>query len=362
MVQILASFFLAFFSNISYCQNLQYNSQYDLAREYKSLSFNLKDINSIDNKAELEISMDIERSVNPVIITVAGLNFGKIGWGPFEFSNFRKLIDYLFPKNKSMSQIDDEQFEKFFLAEYSKYLLDQDIKKPEERRLPDDYLEAKVRELSNYNSDIVIIPFNWSRDPGDTKQTIPVFIEKLKEVYKTYGGKRPIIIVAHSWGSVLMHESLNRLAEKDNSAYFDKLITLGSPLVPSNFIVNLFLKLEIKKEDLLKKIQKPKNVGIWKNLWAERDLYSNTIDKADVNIQVDKDVEKLEPTLLDLILHNKLLRSIATNDFLKFRDIKAWHWSYMYDYDAYLQSINKEIKVEVFNPLVKPSVIEEGKF
>lgn len=306
---------------------------------------------------DIEISSELEKSVNPVIITVAGLNFGEIGWGPFEFKNFKQLLALIFPK-KSM---DDAALEEEFYREYSEYFA-QELPQPSRSvRLPDNYLEQKIKELPSYNPEMVIIPFPWSREPADTNKTIPVFEKKLREVYSVYGGKKPIFIIAHSWGSVLMHETLNRLAKDAPEVKIDKLVTMGSPLVPSNFVVKLFMKLEISKEDLLKKVVHPKNLRYWKNIWAERDMYSNSIPAADYNIQVDAKVEKLEPILLDIILHNKELRPDAKLDFLKLRDIKAWHGSYMFDYKAYLKSVNKEIDVEIFRPIVAPQLIEYDK-
>ncbi len=308
--------------------------------------------------SDLEISAELEKSVNPVIITVAGLNFGEIGWGPFEFKNFKKLIALFFPK-KSM---DEAAFEEEFYKEYADYFAGE---LPSENgrsiRLPDNYLEQKIKELPAYNPEMVIIPFAWSREPSDTEKTVPEFENKLKQIYAVYGGKKPIFIIAHSWGSVLMHETLHRLEKSAPNVKIDKLVTMGSPLVPSNFVVKLFMKIEVSKEDLLKKVTHPSNLKYWKNIWAERDMYSNAIPAADYNIQVDARVEKLEPTLLDIILHNKELRPVAKTDFLTLRDIKAWHSAYIFDYKAYLKSVNKEIALEVFNPIVVPQLLEYDK-
>lgn len=322
----------------------------------ESLSFDR--FTSANYFSNLEISSELEKSANPVIITVAGLNFGEMGWGPLEFRNFKKLLSIIFPQKT----LDEKAFEDEFYKEYAEYFAGE---LPPQRqkvfRLPDNYLEQKIKELPSYNTEMVIIPFSWSREPSDTDKTIPVFEQKLKEVYKIYGGKKPIFIVAHSWGSVLMHEALHRLEKSDPSVKIDKLITLGSPLFPSNFVVKLFMKFEISKEDLLKKVSHPKNLKYWKNIWAERDIYSNSIPPADFNIQIDSNVERLEPTLLNIILHNGELRSQAKTDFIKLRDIKAWHSAYMFDYKAYLKSVNKEIALEVFRPIVAPQIIEYDK-
>ncbi|MEW5950265.1 MAG: hypothetical protein GX447_07325 [Elusimicrobia bacterium] len=324
----------------------------------KELVYAQSSFSSANAMSFSEINSELEKTANPVIITVAGLNFGEIGWGPFEFKNFKKLIALFFPKKS----LENPDFEEEFYKEYGEYFA-QEVPEPSRLsvRLPDNYLEQKIKELPYYNPEMVIIPFAWSREPADTDKTVAEFERKLKEVYKTYGGKKPIFIIAHSWGSVLMHETLHRLEKSAPDVKIDKLITMGSPLVPSNFVVKLFMKIEISKEDLIKKVTHPQNLRYWKNIWAERDMYSNKIPAADYNIQVDEKVERLEPTLLDIILHNKELRPVAKTDFLTLRDIKAWHGSYMFDYRAYLKSVNKEISLEIFKPVVAPQLLEYDK-
>lgn len=315
----------------------------------------ISEIFDVSKTIDTEIPREIEKNVNPVIITVAGLNFGELGWGAFELKNLKKLLSIVFHKKSvNIDSLEDEfykEYAEYFEGEYSLF-------PPSMYRLPDNYLEQKIKELSFYNSDIIIIPFSWSRDPDDTEKVIPVFENKLKEVYKNYGDKRPIFIIAHSWGSVLMHETLNRLSKDAPEVKIDKMITMASPLVPSNFFVKLFMKLEISTQDLLKYVEHPKNLKYWVNIWAERDISSNSIPVADQNIQIDEDVEKLEPKLLDIILHNKELRPIAKKDLLKLRDIRAWHISYILDYKTYLESLNKTIEVKVFMPVIAPQLIK----
>jgi hypothetical protein len=138
----------------------------------------------------------------------------------------------------------------------------------------------------------------------------------------------------------------------------EKLITAGSPLVPGNFVVKMFMKLEVRKEKLENRISKPAVVKVWRNFWAMRDAYSNAIPAADSNFQADAEVENLEPTLIDIILHKKPLRKEARKDLFKMRDIKAWHSAYFFDYKATLKSISKEIFVPVFQPALAPQVMD----
>lgn len=293
----------------------------------------------------------------PVVITVAGLSFGELGWGPLELKHFVRLINMFFPKKEDAAAALAGPFKEF----NDKYFLldqpgaEQDLRDVSgENRLPDNYLEQKIEGLGG---GITVVPFPWSRDPGDSAKVVPQLESKIIQVYDSYKGTgRPIYILAHSWGSVLAHSALHRVDKDRPDVRIDKFITAGSPLVPANFVVALFDKLEIKKGDLEKKVTKPSVVRVWRNFWSSRDPYSNSLDAADSNCQVDAGVENVEPRLIDLILHDKPLRGQARKDLFKIRDIKAWHSAYFFDYSAYLASINKEISVAVFRPDVAPQV------
>lgn len=295
----------------------------------------------------------------PVIITVPGIRFNELGWGPLEFRHFQKLLHFLFPKK----ELDDAALKEAF-DEYNKqfdFLYEGGDFHPEEAalRMPDNGIEKELAKLPEIiASKAAIIPFQWSRDPDDSNNVVPVFVEKLAGVYDTYKG-RPIYILAHSWGSVLMHETMHRLEKARPDVRIDKLITIGSPLMPGNAVVKLFMKVQIYAEHLEKAVSKPSNLGYWKNLWAGRDPFSNVIKAADDNFQVDAAVEKLEPTLLDLVLHNASLRKLARQDYVKVIHFGHWHASYIYDYDVSLLSIHKEIDVRVLQPLIAPQIVSK---
>ncbi len=292
----------------------------------------------------------------PVIITVPGIRFNELGWGPLEPHHFQSLLHFFFPKK----DFDDAALKAAF-DEYNKqfdFLYQGGDFRPEElmEKMPDNGIEAELSVLPEIiASKATIIPFQWSRDPDESNKVVPGFVEKLAGVYDTHKG-RPIYIVAHSWGTVLMHETLHRLAKSRPDVKVDKLITIGSPLMPGNVVVKLFMKVQISAEHLEKVVSKPVNLGTWKNLWAFRDPFSNRIKAADENVQVDEKVEKVEPTLIDLFLHNSALRKLARQDYVKVINFGKWHASYIYNYDAVLESINKEIDVHVLQPLIAPQI------
>ena len=304
--------------------------------------------------------------LDPVVITVPGLKFGEIGWGPFELKNFIRIFRKLFPDN----DLDEADIVNGFVAFDKSYFFTDDEEtvadlaaQTPQRAMPDNYLELKLKEIPGYeNHDIKIAPFTWSRDPGETEQAVPELAKTIAATYDAYKNTgRPLYILAHSWGSILTHEALHRLETSRPDIKIDKLITADSPLVPANFVVKIFLKVETDKEHLLKAVTKPASVKDWHNIWAKRDAYSNAIPAADTNYQTDAAVENVEPTLIDLILHNKLLKKEARHDLFKIRDIKAWHASYFYDFKASLLSIHKEIFIPIFRPILAPQVMDCAK-
>lgn len=303
---------------------------------------------------------DPVRGLDPVVITISGLRFGEIGWGSAELRNILRVARFFF--RKDVSEDDVVNGIVYFSPRYFFPEDEEDGRSIMDARLPDDYLELKLQEIPGYDQhDVKVVPFPWSRDPEDSKTTIPALQAKIAEVYDAYKGSgRPIYILAHSWGSVLAHTALHRLYEARPDVRIDKFITAGSPLVPANIVVRLFMKVEKIKEGLKKKVTKPANVAIWRNVWAMRDAYSNAIPAADSNYQADAEVENLEPTLIQLILHNKLLKKQARRDLFTIRDIKAWHGAYFYDYRAELKSLQKEIYVPVFRPILAPQVVNRG--
>ncbi len=310
-------------------------------------------------KPLVSYALETKEKIEPIIITVAGINLGEVGPGVLELKYLFDIVNFFFPKKNfdtTLLQTEIIKFNKdYFFSEDDKPL----VNNIQPRSMPDNYIEEKLaQEAEILGHDIIIIPFPWSRDPGDTKETVKQFKEKMIKIHLQYKDTgRPIHILAHSWGTVLMHETLHQLAKSNPDIKINKLITVGSPLMPSNPVIKLFMKLEIRKEDLEKHVSKPLNVRVWKNFWAKRDMFSNFIKSSDENIQIDSKIENVEPLLIDLILHNKSLRKLAKADLWNLRNVITWHNSYIFDYMAKLNSINKEIFLPVFKPLVIPKTI-----
>ncbi|PIU20087.1 MAG: hypothetical protein COT18_04100 [Elusimicrobia bacterium CG08_land_8_20_14_0_20_59_10] len=319
------------------------------------------DINVPALKALTDVILD-GHGPDPIVITVPGLSFAEIGPDPFELKYLIKLIKLFFPK-KHVKESDlaadfDAMNRDYFMLE------DGDVLPPAPAiRVPDNYLEEKLKELPGYaDHDIVVVPFHWSRDPDDSEAVIPELAAKIAEVYDTYKASgRPVYILAHSWGTVLSHTALHRLGCARPDVKIGRWITMGSPLMPANIVVKLFLKAGIKKEHLEKVVSKPLIAAQWRNIWAMRDMMSNEITAADANTQVDSPVGEVEPQLIDLILHSKPLKKAAKQDLLTIRSIGAWHGSYFYDYKAVLKSLQKEIYIPIFQPILAPQVMDTAK-
>ncbi len=211
---------------------------------------------------------------------------------------------------------------------------------------PDGYLAGALKESSGIKAmNAEIKPYTWSRDPADTKSletkviesstktSTPVAvlhnpagaIENLKiNIKQEYDAakkdNRPLVIVAHSWGSVLAYTALKELGK---SVKVDSFITMGSPLAASSradlagLVTGSLILIETLKENLPlsmlpRSIEKPENVkGDWVNLWAKGDLFSNEIGGAR-NIQIDKGEE---PSFLDRTVHPK-------------KNTEKWHKEY----------------------------------
>jgi hypothetical protein len=299
-------------------------------------------------------------SAEPVVIAVSGLDFKELGWGPLEVKNLIKIARTLLPCNEKSagkaycSTGDMRAFEQAVDRYNSQYDSLREVAAGESSykavELPSD--RNYIRQALD-GAPFTVVPFDWSRDPKDTAEVVADFTARLKKLsaqYKDSG--RPIRILCHSWGTIIMHSVLRRLAEEGSDVKIDKFITIGSPLMPGNAIVDLFVFLEITRADLEEAGKKPANIGTWNNLWASRDPFSNKIASADYNYQVDAGVGRPEDELKGPALHLGAAGLQAKKDLFKIKDVRPWHSSYFTDYKVYLQTLNRSINITVFQPRV----------
>jgi hypothetical protein len=110
------------------------------------------------------------------------------------------------------------------------------------------------------------------------------------------GSQRPVLLIAHSMGSVIAYESLWELSyEHGNPANVDLLLTMGSPLGQR------FMQKRIRGHDKSGKERYPQNIRHWTNLTAIGDLTA-------IDPWLAKDfAEMVNLGLVDSILDERIL-------------------------------------------------------
>ncbi|MCX5786199.1 MAG: hypothetical protein NTX59_10980 [Elusimicrobia bacterium] len=179
---------------------------------------------------------------------------------------------------------------------------------------------------------------------------------QLIAVYDTYKNTgRPIYILAHSWGAVIMHDVMHRVAKIRPDVQIDKFITIGTPLM-SRWMISPITNYQVNKFHLLKVVSKPVNLRYWKNIWARRDPFSNIVPAADLNVQIDESLGFPEIYLTSLGAIRMDLRLQIDMDLLHLMNVHAWHKSYYKGFKTILKSINRKIDVEVFDSQIAPEI------
>ncbi|MCX5789508.1 MAG: hypothetical protein NTX64_13540 [Elusimicrobia bacterium] len=276
------------------------------------------------------------KAVTPILVTVCGLEFSKISIGGIEYDDLVAFWKKLFPDRP----VKEEEIR----AEYAEMqAMMHDTAAPAPPK-PDDYLAQDLAELARKAGvDVEIVNFAWSRDPKDTERTADSFAQKLlalRDAPATRG--RPLYIAAHSWGTVLIYEALMRLQLKEQIIEVPRLVTLGSPLVPSRLWVRLFKEKCNHDYHLQRSIVKPQGVRQWENLWAALDPYSNTLTAADRNDRVDLPAVPYEEKLIALLKTAQDKKAVKA-DLAALRNSGRWHFSYILGFKAALPTIGADV-------------------
>ena len=268
-----------------------------------------------------------------VVVTVCGL----------EFADLQKaILDRLFDKDAAKTAAASARLRGLLGATAPS-------------KADDAYLErALTARLAAAGRHDLVVPLPWSRDPEQTAATEADFESWLPQIYAAAAAAhKPVYVVAHSWGTVLMHDVLTALAAQGSPVRVDRFVSLGSPLVPSNGLVKLFDGLELPSKDFGALAAKPANTAVWRNFWGARDVFSNAIPKADANYRVDGgadgDAGLLRLAVLDPALDAQALADLATLD-----NFSLWHSSYYAGYDAYFQVLRARLDLDIPDTLVVP--------
>ncbi len=287
-------------------------------------------------------------AARPVVISIVGVDFTKVGIGKLEIAYFKKIIEHFKPGHRPDQAAFDDG-----LRAVEKDLADCELYKGDAcGRQPDDYLDSRLAQVLSAER-YEIVPVRWSRDPDESEAAVPLVEAEIRRISsKARAEGRPVYLVAHSWGTVLAHTALHRLAVTDPGVRVDRLITLGSPLVPSTWWLNVFVKHEIDAGHLQRYVSKPANVGRWVNLWAKNDYFSNEIKAADLNLREDGQTADLERRVKLAAEQDHSLRPEALRDLFFLKSLKAWHFAYIFDFHVYLKTLRRAYDRSIFRPVV----------
>lgn len=278
--------------------------------------------------------------VRPIILTVSGLALDEIGWY-VEFRHLKEAWNWLFPGKSLDEEALRERIEEFNRLNGAGAA--GKVKKPQ------NYLETDIRAAAErVGLDAEVVNFWWSRDPEDSEQATAEFQQKLWALSGTAQAEgRPIYIIAHSWGTVLMHDALNKLDSQGKTVRVRRFVTMGSPIVPTRFFVWLFKEIEDLKERLQKRVRRPAGVEHWVNLWAEYDSFSGMISAADSNERVDLDALPYARRLEALLETDQ--KKQAKADLKVLGSSPAWHESYRQAFETPLKSLGETPRWDVLD-------------
>ena len=214
-------------------------------------------------------------------------------------------------------------------------------------------IEPALRAAAlNSNTPVEIITVPWSQNPDDTADVVPAFMVKLEQISSRARAEgRPLYVAAHSWGTVLVHEALTRLAKEGRPVPVARLTTCGSPLVPPSFWVKIFKDFEGRQGVLQKLIAKPEGVATWTNLWGDHDHFSNAIEAADRNVQIDTMVEGYERFIRAKAGQAPAERIRA--DLQRLTNPGMWHESYFLGLHVRLASLGENLDHDILQENVR---------
>lgn len=284
----------------------------------------------------------------PVVISIVGVDFTKVGIGKLELAYFINILNHLKPGHR----VSEAAFREDFKA-VEKDLADCEFYKADGcGRQPDNYLDARLAQVLPADR-YEIAPIRWSRDPDESEQAALQVEAEIKRIFRLARAEgRPVHLVAHSWGTMLAHTALNRLAVTDPQVRIDKLITLGSPLVPSSWWLNIFVEHQVNAGHLQNFVAKPANVAYWLNLWAKNDYFSNEIEAADENLLEDGLTVDLERRVKLAAEADHSLRPAMLRDLFFLKSLKTWHFAYIFDFQVYLKTLGESHSRAIFAPVI----------
>lgn len=150
----------------------------------------------------------------------------------------------------------------------------------------ENYLGEAVEGMG-LNDLIEIVPFKWSRNAELSIYEVEQLRNLIKKQAADAEGTKKVIVIAHSWGTVLAYAALNQLG--NDFPGIDLFITLGSPLgssfardnggiEQSEMFVNNYIEEKLNELKLNETGCRIKAVK-WTNYWNWGDLFSGPVNK-----------------------------------------------------------------------------------
>jgi hypothetical protein len=307
-----------------------------------------------DAPVDFQFDPEAVKDKDAVVLSVCGLDFGKIDIGAFQEDMLLWYYHRLHP-NRPI----DAQTQRLIIQAVQAISAPSDLFQKFASGTQGDYMGPILRSrFSGAGKNYLVVPLPWTRDPQKSEQAISDLRTWMPQVYDAaQKNGKPVYVVAHSWGTLLALEALEALAQDGLPVRVDKFVTLGSPLTPSPGLLKVLLRLEKTFRGMNGQVAKPANVRTWLNFWAKRDLFSSSIPAADGgNFRVDAPADPLVKEIPASLLRGSQDVTVAmvAKDLSALDDISAWHGSYMDGFHHFFPSIRQQVDIDVFGPDILP--------
>jgi pimeloyl-ACP methyl ester carboxylesterase len=307
-----------------------------------------------DAPVDFQFDPEAVKDKDAVVLSVCGLDFGKIDISAFQEDMLLWYYHRLHP-GRSI----DEQTQRKIVEAVQALRTPADLFQKFASGTPGDYLGPFLRSrFSGAGKNYLVVSLPWTRDPQKSDTAITDLRTWMAQVYAAaQKNGKPVYVVAHSWGTLLALEALESLAQDGSPVRVEKFVTLGSPMTPNPGLLKLLLRLEKTFQGMKGQVAKPANVGTWLNFWAQRDLFSSSIPAADGgNFRVDAAADPLVRQISSSLLcgPQDVTVAMVAKDWSSLNDMSAWHESYMDGFHHFFPSIRQQVDIEVFGPDILP--------
>ncbi|NLO91022.1 MAG: hypothetical protein GX410_03380 [Elusimicrobia bacterium] len=270
----------------------------------------------------------LSRPATARIAVMEGVDFGKMGIG-LELRHLKRLWEMIFPGKP----FDAQTAEQALRAARERGVYPE----TDDGKYSPTYLEDAFKKLAADNgSGALVFEIYWNRDVDDTELAVKNTKAALLDISnRADRAGVPLYLAGHSWGTVLLYTALMDLQDEGRTVRVEKLITMGSPLMPERAWLKAFVWFEAARARIRKALVKPAGVKRWVNYYADRDIISSSLERADSNVRTDSKADEYEA----------LLKQQGTpqsrKELSKLRSAALWHRAYYTDFTLELGSIGQ---------------------